>query len=43
MAVETQNFRTTNNSHCRFRSQYCYSYWHCETRESNTRREAVWS
>jgi len=30
MTVETQNCRTTNNSHCRFRSEYCYSYWYCQ-------------
>ena len=26
MEGERQHFRTTNNSHCRFRSQYWYSY-----------------
>jgi len=30
MTVETQNCRTANNSHWRFRSQYYYSYWYCE-------------
>jgi len=35
MTEETQNCRTTNNSHCRFRYQYCYSYWYCEIKEWN--------
>jgi len=25
MTVQTKNFRTTNNSHCSFRSQSCHS------------------
>ena len=40
MTVETQNFRTTNNIHCRFRSQYCCSYLYCEIKESNERKQA---
>ena len=28
--LETQNFRTTKDTYCRFRSQYCYSYWYCQ-------------